>query len=569
MNLKTPGVALLLLATACLFAGCAQSEKVTPMGPYDVIITNARIIDGTGNPWFRGDVGIRGKRIVTIGDLSGDDAKRTIDAGGNPVTPGFIDLHSHASWTFLVDSRAASAVTQGITLVVEGEGNSVAPTSESYLAERMSSFERRGITPDWQTLGEFFDRLEANPATINFGTFVGTSNLREIVIGTEDRPASQEELAEMEKLTAEAMEDGAFGVYSALMYVPDRFNRTEELIALARVAARYDGAYQTHQRSEGDALFESLDEVFRIAREADIRANVTHMKAAYIQNWGEMAEVVERINAARREGLDIAADLYPYVWGKASLVDLLPPWARTGTGEEIKGRLGDPSVRERIKKEIETPTSEWENEYLGVGGAKGFQIIDVKGNEELKHLEGRSLADIASDEGQDPIDVIMNTIGAGGAGFVSHLTDEDDLRLALQQEWSAFGTDGATVAPDGPLSEGLVHPRVYGTYPKILGRYVREIKLFSLEEAIRKATSLPAQRLGIRDRGLLREGFYADIVIFDPETISDKATYQNPHQYSEGIDFVLVNGEVVVDEGQITDARPGMVVRGPGYKGES
>ncbi len=539
------------------------------MGPYDVIITNGRIMDGTGNPWFRGDVGIRGRRIAAIGDLSGDDATRTIDAGDKAVTPGFIDLHSHASWYFLVDSQAGSHLTQGITLDVEGEGKSVAPISELYLADQKDSLERFGVTPDWRTLGEFFDRLEANPPTINLGTFVGTQTIREIVIGTEDRPATVEELAEMETLIAEAMEDGAFGVFSALMYVPDRFNRTEELISMARVAARYGGAYHTHQRSEGDAIFESLGEVIRIAREADIRANVTHLKTAYIQNWGKMAEVVERINAARREGLDIAADVYPYVWGAADFRDLLPPWARTGTREEIKERLADPSVRERIKKELEVPTSEWENEYLGVGGAQGFRIIDVRGNEDLEHLEGRSLADIASEEGKDPRDVIMDIIQAGGAEFVSHLTDEDDLRLALRQEWVAFGTDGKTVAPNGPLSELLVHPRAYGTYPKIMGHYVRELKLLSLEEAIRKATSLPAQRLGIRDRGLLKEGFYADIVIFDPETIIDKATYQNPHQYSEGIDYVLVNGEVVVDKGQITDARPGMAVRGPGYKGES
>ncbi|MFQ5789388.1 MAG: amidohydrolase family protein [Acidobacteriota bacterium] len=386
MSKKGNGALLVLLAAAFLIDGCAPSEDGEPSSRYDVMITNARIIDGTGNPWFRGDVGIRGKRIAAIGDLSAADGTRTIDAGEKAVTPGFIDLHTHASWSFLVDSRAASHVTQGITLVVEGEGDSVAPTAERYLAERMDSFERFGVTPDWRTLGEFFDRLEANPATINFGTFVGTSTLREIVIGTEDRPATQEELAEMERLIAEAMEDGAFGVYSALMYVPDRFNRTEELVAMARVAAQYGGAYQTHQRSEGDAILEALDEVFRIAREADIRANVTHLKAAYIQNWGKMTEVVERINAARGEGLDIAADLYPYVWGAAGLRALLPPWARTGTSEEIKERLGDPSVRERIKKELETPTSEWENEYLGVGGAKGFRIIDVRGNEDLKHL---------------------------------------------------------------------------------------------------------------------------------------------------------------------------------------
>ncbi|MEE9179992.1 MAG: amidohydrolase family protein, partial [Vicinamibacteria bacterium] len=324
MSTKEYGTIFIFLATTFTTGGCAPSGDVTFSDPYDVIITHARIIDGTGNPWYRGDVGIRGKKIAAIGDLGGAEASRTIDAGEKAVTPGFIDLHSHASWSFLVDSRAASVLTQGITLVVEGEGESVAPTSERYLAERMDSFERFGVTPDWRTLGEFFDRLEANPATINFGTYVGTATLREIVVGTEDRPATEEELAEMERLAAEAMEDGAFGVYSALMYVPDRFNRTDELIAMARVASRYGGAYQTHQRSEGDAIFESLDEVFRIAREADIRVNITHLKAAYIANWSKMLEVVERISAARREGLDITADLYPYLWGAAGLRALLP-----------------------------------------------------------------------------------------------------------------------------------------------------------------------------------------------------------------------------------------------------
>ena len=556
---------LIGLTVSFLVSGCGSPEVEDSLDVYDVIIRNGRIVDGTGNPWFRGDVGIREKRVVAVGDLGEASANRTIDARDHVVTPGFIDLHSHASWNFLVDSRVASKVTQGITLDVEGEGQSVAPMSEEYLEARRASFERFGITPDWRTLGEFFERLEASPATINFGTFVGTATIREIVIGTEDRPATEEELATMERLVAEAMEDGAFGVFSALLYVPDQFNRTEELIAMAKVAARYGGAYQTHQRSEGDAIFESLDEAFRIAREAEIRTNITHLKAAYIQNWGKMPEVAGRISAARREGLDIAADVYPYVWGHTTLRALLPPWARTGTNQAIRERLGDAANRERIKKELAAPTIEWDNEYYGVGGAKGFVIVDVHGNENLKHLEGKNLADIAAEQGTDPRDVIMNIVEEGGAGFISLLTDEDDLRLALRQEWSAFGTDGEVAAPDGPLSSALPHPRAYGTYPRILGRYVRELKLLSLEAAIRKATSLAAQRLGIRDRGLIREGFYADLVVFDPQTIIDKATYKEPHQYSEGIDYVLVNGEVVVEGGRITDARPGMVVRGPGY----
>ena len=555
-----------LVTVALLCSVCQPQAGDGASGGYDVLITNGQIVDGTGSPAYAGDVGIRGQRIAAIGDLSTSEAERVIDAAGHVVAPGFIDLHSHSSWYFLVDPRTPSKVTQGITLDVEGEGRSVAPVDDRYVAERAASYERFGIDPDWRTLGEFLDRLEANPGAINFATFVGTGNIRELAVGLEDRPATAEERAEMERVTAEAMEDGALGVFSALMYTPDRFNSTEELLLMAQVASRYGGVYQTHQRSEGDALFESLDEVFHIAREAGIRSNITHLKAAYIANWGKMAEVVDRISQAREEGLDIAADIYPYVWGAAGLRALLPPWAREGSGEVIRQRMADPAIRERIKRELDVPTTEWENEYLGAGGAGSFRIVDVQGNENFADIEGMMLDEIAAQLGKDPKDVIMDIIQEGGAGFVSHLTDEEDLRLAMQQPWVAFGTDGRLAAPDGLLSAGLPHPRAYGTYPKILGRYVRELNVISLEEAVRKATSLAAESIGVEDRGTLTEGLYADIVVFDPETIIDNATYEEPHQYSTGIEYVLVNGEVVLDQGEITDARPGMVVRGPGHR---
>lgn len=558
---------LLPAVAVALLSACAPTERTVSEGLYDLVIVNGRIVDGSGNPWYRADVGIRGNQIAAIGDLDGVTATRTIDAANMIVAPGFIDLHSHASWSFLVDSRAASAVTQGITLVVEGEGHSVAPMNEAYLAERQAGFERLGVTPDWRTLDDFFRRLEANPATINFATYVGTGTLRELVVGREDRAATPDELAQMERLAAEAMEDGAFGVYSALMYPPDRFNRTEELIALARVAAHYRGVYQTHQRSEADGLFQSLDEVLRISREAGIPAHITHLKVAYVHNWGKMQEVVRRIDAARADGLDITADLYPYEWASASVSALLPPWAGEGDASEVAERLGDAAVRARIKKEMEAPSPEWENEYYGAGGAEGFRITDVFGKEQLKHYEGRSLADIARQEAKDPRDVIFDIIRQGDAGFISHINNEADIQLAMKQPWAAIGSDGRVAAPDGPLSQGLLHPRGYGTYPRVLGRYVRESNVIGLEEAIRKFTSLPAQRLGIQDRGSLRPGFYADVVIFDPATVIDKASYERPHQYAEGIEYVLVNGRVVVEHGGITEARPGRVVRGPGYRG--
>ena len=557
--------AAFLVTLALLPSACQRQDGAS--GAYDILITNGRIVDGTGSPAFEGDVGIRGQRIAAVGDLSDAEAGRVIDATGHVVAPGFIDLHSHSSWYFLVDPRTPSKVTQGITLDIEGEGRSVAPIDDRYVAERAASYERFGIEPDWRTLGEFFDRLDANPAAINFASFVGTANIRELAVGLDDRPATPEELLEMERLTAEAMEDGALGVFSALMYTPDRFNTTEELVLMAQVAGRYGGVYQTHQRSEGDALFESLDEVFHIARESGIRTNVTHLKAAYVANWGRMAEVVDRINRAREEGLDIAADIYPYVWGAAGLRALLPPWAREGGVADIERRMGDPAIRDSIKRELDVPTAEWENEYLGAGGAVNFRIVDVQGNENYLRYEGMMLDEIAADLGKDPKDGIMDMIQEGGAGFVSLLTDENDLRLAMRQPWVAFGTDGRLAAPDGPLAAGLPHPRAYGTYARILGRYVRELGVISLEEAIRKSTSLAAENIGVEDRGTLAEGLYADVVVFDPETIMDHATYQDPHQYSTGVEYVVVNGEVVLDEGEITDARPGVVVRGRGYRG--
>jgi dihydroorotase/N-acyl-D-amino-acid deacylase len=545
-----------------LSAGAAGQEP-----PFDVLIEGGRVVDGSGNPWFHADVGVRGQRIEAIGDLSGAGARRRIDASGKVLSPGFIDMHSHASWKLLVDGRAASKVTQGVTLEIEGEGWSVAPLSNEMVEADRKEYERFGIVPDWRSLDDFYQRLQKTPPAVNFATHIGTANPRVMVIGYDDRPATAEELARMKDIVRAAMEDGALGVYSALMYSPDRFNRTEELAEMAKVAAEYGGFYQSHVRSESDAAIPALEEVFRVAREARIPGHVTHFKVTYKQNWGRMPELLERIEQARREGLDITADLYPYDRAGGGFTPLLPPWAQDGGPERILERLRDPETRRKIKEELATPTAAWENEYYGAGGGpEGFSITDARGNPKLEPYEGMTLAEIARMEGKDPRDMVLDLILAGDAGMTVLITDEDDLRLAMQRPWVAFGSDGETVAPDGPLAKGLVHPRGYGTYPKILGRYVRELGLIRLEDAIRKATSLPAQRLGLRERGLLREGFYADVVVFDPETVIDTATYEKPHQLAKGIPYVLVNGALVVDEGRITDARPGMPLRGPGYR---
>jgi N-acyl-D-aspartate/D-glutamate deacylase len=541
--------------------------RAADLPPFDIVIAGGRVVDGAGNPWYRGDVGIRGQRIAAIGDLSAATARRRIDAAGRVVCPGFIDMHSHASWKVLIDGRAASKVTQGVTLEVEGEGESIAPVNDAMVAARQQSYQRLGMNPDWRSLDDYFRRFERTRPAVNFATHIGSVNPREMVIGHADRPATKAELEQMKAIVRQAMEDGALGLYSALMYSPDRYNRTDELVELAKVASEYGGYYQSHIRSESDAVESALDEVFRIAREARIPAQVTHFKVTYRQNWGRMPAIVAKIEAARQEGLDITADLYPYVRAGGTFTPLLPPWAQEGGREAIVERLRDPATRERIKAELAAPTAAWENEFLGAGGGPaGFSITDARGNAVVERYAGKTLAEVAEAEKKDARDVVLDIVLAGDAAMTVLITNEDDLRYAMTRPWVGFGSDGETVAPDGPLSGGLVHPRAYGSYPRIFGEYVRERGLLTLSDAVRKATSLSAQRLGIRDRGLLREGFYADVVVFDPATIADRATYEKPHQFAVGIPYVLVNGEVVVDDGRITSARPGMVVRGPGYR---
>jgi N-acyl-D-amino-acid deacylase len=562
---------LMFVAVAPMLA-CGRGPGVSTRSDvgnttFDVIIDNGRVVDGTGNPWFRADVGLRDGRIVAIGRLKDASARARLDAADHVIAPGFIDLMGATDWTLLADSRAASHVTQGITLLVSGEGGSVAPASDRTIAESKAFFDRLHVQPTWRTLDDFFRRLQASPPTVNFATFVGAGEVRDLVIGRENRRATPAELAEMERLVAGAMDDGAFGLSTALMYVPDRFADTDEIIALAKVAARYGGIYATHQRSEADGIDQSLDEIFRIGREAGLPLHIFHLKTMYRQNFGKMPGVLERLETARRNGIDLTADAYPYVAASASLDALVPPWAREGGADAMVARLRDPSTRERVRRDLSVSTPEWENEYYGAGGASGFIITDVI-NPALKPLVGKRLSAIAAERHGDPIDVLMDLIieDRGRSAFVSFIMDERDVRLALAADWVAFCTDSPDAAPDGPLAESLPHPRAYGAFPRVFGKYVREEHAMTLEAAVRKASALPAQLLGIRDRGLVREGFLADLVIFDPATIADRATFEAPHQYSTGIDYVLVNGAVVVDHGRITEARPGRVVRGPGFR---
>jgi dihydroorotase/N-acyl-D-amino-acid deacylase len=536
----------------------AGREASGPEGSYDVIVAGGRVVDGSGNPWYRADVGIRGRKIAAIGDLSGAAAARRVDARDRVVAPGFVDMSGGGAIELLVDPRAASKLTQGITLVVAGEGTTVAPAVPSRRPDSL------GVVRDWSTFAEYFRRLEAARPAVNLASYVGSSTVREHVVGLEDRPPTARELAAMQGLVAQAMEDGAIGLSSILQDPPDRFNRTEELVALARVAARHGGLYSAHQRSEGDAIEASLAEMFRIAREAAARVHLFHLKLVYVHNWGAARKIVERIEQARASGLDITADVYPYTRAGGSFKILLPPWVHEGGAGRRDERLRDPALRARIKKELEAPSPEWENEYFGAGGAQGFVLTGAP-TARWRPFVGRTLAEAAESVGRDPRDVLFDIVLDGDAGFTSGITDESDMRVLLPRPWVSYQNDAGIRALDGPLSGGRPHPRAFGTVPRILGRYTRELGLMTLEEAVRKGTSLAARTLGIRDRGLLREGFYADIVVFDPDTIVDRATYDEA-RYSEGIDYVLVNGAVVLAGGALTGARPGMAVRGPGYR---
>jgi N-acyl-D-amino-acid deacylase len=553
---------------AAIAASCAHSQAPAS-SDFDIVISNGRIVDGTGAPWFRGDVGIRGDRIKAIGDLSSASTVVRIDASGLVIAPGFIDMLGQSEFSVLVDNRAASKITQGVTTEVTGEGTSIAPVNDRMLEEASPMFKHFGVIADWRTLGEYFKRLDerTHPA-INLATFVGAGGVRRYVVGEGDRQPTPQELDQMKKLVAEAMEQGALGLSSSLQYMPDRFATTDELVALASVAARYDGVYLTHQRSEGNEIFESLEEVFTIAEKARIPAEIWHFKVAYRANWGKMAEALARIEAARARGLDITANQYPYVRASNGLDACLPLWAREGGVDRMVERLKDPAQRERIKKEMEDPTvTAWENQWFGSGGGDGVLLVSVL-NKDLKKYEGMNLTEIGRELGKDPRDAVMDLVIAdrGQSSCVTSIMDEEDVRTALRHPLVSICTDSEARAEDGPLAESKSHPRAWGTFPRILGKYVRDEKLLRLEEAIRKMTSLPASRVGFRDRGILRPGMMADMAVFDPAIIRDVATFEDPNHYSIGMKYVFVNGRAVLTGGKMTSERPGRALRGPGYR---
>ena len=547
-----------------------QLTRISAQRPaFDVIIANGRIVDGTGAPWFRSDVGITGDRITVIGALNGATAATRIDTANLVVAPGFIDMLGQSEFNVLVDGRAASKILQGVTTEVTGEGTSIAPVNDRMILEASANAKHFGVAQDWRTLGDYLKRLEdrSHPA-INVATFVGAGSIRNYVIGKDDRPATAGELDQMKQLVAQAMEQGAVGVSTSLQYVPDRFASTDEIVELAKVAARYGGVYFTHQRSESARIFESLDEVFTVAERAQIPAEIWHLKTAYKANFGKMPEVLRRIEAARARGLDVTANQYPYTRASNGLDSCLPLWAREGGFEKTLPRLTDPATRERIKKDMDDPdATTWENQWYGANGGEGVMLSSVL-NRDLAKYEGMTLSQIGKAMGKDPRDAVIDLVIAdrGESSVITSIMDEEDVRTALKHPLVGVGTDSGAQAQDGMLSESTSHPRAWGSFPRILGHYVRDEHLLTLEEAIRKMTSKAAARVHLADRGLLRPGMIADIAVFDPATIRDMSTFDDPKHYATGVRYVFVNGKRVVSDGAITAERPGRPLRGQGYR---
>jgi dihydroorotase/N-acyl-D-amino-acid deacylase len=559
-------VSLSLVATTLFLFSFIPSPATASAPKYDLLIRNGLVIDGSGQSGYLADVAIKGDRIVRIGNLKKAKGAREIDASAMVVAPGFIDMLGQSETYLLIDPRAMSKVMMGVTTEVTGEGESIAPVNDRLIKEQEDFNRRYKLTVDWRTLGEYFNRLEKQGSGINLATFVGATQVRECVVGFDNRPPTPAELEQMKQLVADAMKQGALGVSTSLQYVPARFAKTDEIVELAKVAHQYGGIYATHQRSEANALDESLAEVFEIARRAHIPVEIWHLKTAYKKNWGRMPEVLAKIKRARAEGLDITADIYPYIAGSTALSACLPPWVLEGGTEKMLSRLKDKQVRQRLKQEITTDSKEWENIYLGSGGASGVLIGSVV-NRDLEAMQGKRVSQIAEEQREDPRDALFDLILAdhGQTGAIYFMMSEDDMRGAMRAPFVSFCTDSGARANDGPLAGSKSHPRGWGSYPRILGRYVRDEHLLTLPQAIHKMTGMPAARVGFRERGLLREGFAADVTIFDPKRVIDRATFEMPNQHPVGINYVIVNGQLEVDNGHRTRALAGRVLRGPGY----
>ncbi len=537
---------------------------------YDTIIRNGHIIDGTGSPWYAADLAVKDGRIATIGHLANEQASREINAHGLTVAPGFIDMLGQSEGSILVDPRLPSKIYQGITTEITGEGESVAPLNDAIIKENQPGYDHYHITPDWRTFEQYFARLRKQGMGINMGTYVGAATVREMVIGYDDRAPTPDELKQMQALVEDAMKQGALGLSTALQYPPAPYAKTEELIALAKIAAQYGGIYATHMRSEGNAEMAALDETFRIGREANIPVEIFHLKASGKSNWGKMPQVIARIEAARASGIDVAADTYAYTAWQNNFSAFIPPWAHDGGDPKLLERLKDPATRARIRKDMLTPSDAWDNEWLAINGPQDILISSVN-NKDLQKYTGKRVSEIAAEWREDAIDTICDFLIKDNAstGAVVFGMQESDAELALRQPWVSIDNDYQGTSPEGLLGKDHPHPRAYGTFPRILAKFVREQKLLTLPDAIRKFSALSAQREHLTDRGVLKQGMWADVVVFNADTIHDVATYADPNRLSVGMQYVLVNGVAVIDGGKMTGALPGVVLRGSGYAHKS
>jgi N-acyl-D-amino-acid deacylase len=565
---KIAGEALGEIAAAAYDAPLPQAQANAPAnGDFDVIIKNGHIIDGSGNPWVSGDIAIRGDRIAAIGHLENIHAKRVIDAQGLVISPGFIDMLGQSEAALLIDNRSLSKLSQGITTEITGEGGSIAPQTDLTIGPMQPVLDHYKLKVDWTTLDGYFKRLEKSGTPLNIGTYVGAAQVREAVLGDVDRAPTPAELEKMKSLVAEAMRDGAFGLSTALIYPPGHYAKTEELIELAKVAGHYGGIYGTHMRSEGQTEPQAVEEALRIGREANLPVEIFHLKVSGKTRWGNMPKIVGQIQTARNAGQDVTADMYPYIAGGTALASSLPPWVADGGMEKLLQRLHDPATRAKIKAEMASDHPGWENLYFDTGGGSGVMVAGVV-EPELKKFDGQTIAQIAQAQNKTELDALFDFIIAdkGQTGALYFMANEHDLVFGLKQPWTSLCLDAGESSLDGPLFEPHTHPRAFGAMPRFLGHYVRDEKLLPLEQGIRKMTSLPAQRERLFDRGLLKEGYFADITIFDPATIKDTATYTQPAQIAEGIKYVFVNGQLEFADGKLTSNIAGRPLRGPGWK---
>jgi N-acyl-D-amino-acid deacylase len=553
-----------LILSCHLLLGCAGDSPEAAQ-TFDTIIRGGTLYDGSGGSAYASDLGISGGKITAIGDLSDAVGHVEVDATGKAVSPGFINMIAWGVTSLIRDGRGISDISQGITLEVFGEGNSMGPLSPTMKAEFPKYWDQ--VTPSWTTLGEYLEFLEEKGVSSNVASFIGATTARIHVLGRDDVEASPAQLLEMQSLVRSAMQEGAVGVASSLIYTPASFASTEELIALASAASEFGGIYASHMRNEGKGIFEALDELITIAREADIPAEIYHLKISYPPFWDRFDDVLEVIEAARRSGLNITADMYPYPAGSTGLDAIMPPWVKEGGIDQWIARMQDPDTRARLVKAMQENPDDWDNR-LASGGAESVLLVEFR-NPDLKHLAGMTLAEVAQQRGMSPEETAMDLVieDRTRVGAMYFNQSEDVVRKAIQQPWVSFCTDAVSVAAEGDQLLNHRHPRTYGTFPRVLGHYVRDLQLLSLEQAVHRASGLPATNLSLRNRGFLREGYFADVLVFDPATIQDHATFEQPHQYSTGMEKVFVNGELVFEDGEHTGALPGQFVRGPGWTG--